>query len=382
MSGWQRWLFCVVVIVSHSPVLVGAEVIDGYVINPTTDERVANIEVAFSMAGPDGTFSEMMRKPSDTEGRFSFSGPLLAKGLTYSLTAFYQDIPYSSSALEVGAQRQVILEVFDPTDDDAQLHNAAHHLFLTMGAELLEVAQLMQVQNSGDATFVGSLGGQKSLVTELRLPDGVFNFRIAGQGEASAFVRERDRFFHTDPVLPGRTQIAFTFQIDLSKFSGTYEHIAPYDTERLDVYLQPSSIELGPPFHDLGLATLHDQSYRRYHLNDLVRSEAVSIVLPLSRPLRWALKWVALGLMLFASLASFGLSRRESQTSDRGPTTNLLAAAAGVEANASIGELEQLQGTLLARLADEQHPGDGQGGQVLNRTVALYRLLAWKKAQL
>jgi len=85
-----------------------AESIDGYVVNPATDERVKDVEVGFSIAGPDGTFAEMMRKSTDGEGRFSFSGPFLAKGLAYSLTAHYQDIPYTSSTLEVGAQRQVI----------------------------------------------------------------------------------------------------------------------------------------------------------------------------------------------------------------------------------------------------------------------------------
>ena len=111
----------------------------------------------------------------------------------------------------------------------------------------------MQVHNSGESTFVGEqAAGETILVTELRLPDGVFNFRTAGQeqGNTSAFVREQGSFFHTDPILPGRTQITFTFQIDLDQFAGTYQHVAPYDTERLDIYLQPASIELGAPFHD------------------------------------------------------------------------------------------------------------------------------------
>ncbi len=384
MKVSARARFCVVVWLSIVSRSGAAEVIDGYVVNPLTDERVGDIEVGFSIAGADGTFSEMMRKSTDAEGRFSFSGPFLANGLTYSLTAHYRDIPYSSSTLEVGAQHQVILEVFDPTVDPAGVHASAHHLFLTIGTELLEVAQLMQVHNSGDATFVGVHdGGKTNLVTELNLPDGVFNFRTTGQqqNETGAFVHQHGSFFHTDPILPGRTQIAFTFQIDLAQFTGTYQHVAPYDTDRLDIYLQPASIELGPPFHDLGQVTLHDQSYRRYHVDDLARAQTLAIPLPMSRPIRWILKWVALGLALFASLASLVLARHTTpRAPDTTSTSSLLAGAAGVDANADIRELEQMRHGLLVDLAStDSQAQSAKHQQLTNRAVALYRLLALKK---
>ncbi len=379
-----RALLCVVVWLSIASGSSAAEVIDGYVVNPVTDERVGNIEIGFSTAGADGTFSEMMRKSADAEGRFSFSGPFLSNGFTYSLTAYYRDTPYSSSTLEVGEQRQVILEVFDSTVDPTGVDASAHHLFLTVGTELLEVAQLMQVHNSGDATFVGvHEGGETNLVTELRLPDGVFNFRTAGQqqNETGTFVHEHGSFFHTDPILPGRTVITFTFQIDLAQFTGTYHHVAPYDTERLDIYLQPASIELGPPFHDLGPVTLHDQNYRRYHVDDLARAQTLTIPLPMSGPIRWILKWVALGLALFASLASLVLSRHTtSGAPDKTSTSSLLAAAAGVDANAGIRELERVRHGLLVDLASTDSEGQSAKHQQLtNRAVALYRLLALKK---
>lgn len=361
-----------------------AESIDGYVVNPATDERVTDIEVGFSIAGPDGTFAEMMRKSTDAEGRFSFSGPFLAKGLAYSLTAHYRNMPYTSSTLEVGTQRQVILEVFDPTVDPVGVRSSAHHLFLSVGPELLEVAQMMQVHNSGDAIFIGKHDtGETNLVTELHLPDGVFNFRTAGQGqdETSAFVHEQGSFFHTDPLLPGRTQIAFTFQIDLAQFTGTYQHVSPYDTDRLDIYLQPASIELGAPFQDLGEVTLHDQSYHRYHLDDLAQGQSLVVPLPMSRPIRWMLKWVALGLALFASAASLGLSRRTaSKPSGPSSTRSLLAAAGGVDANAGTHEFEQLRQRLLDDLAStDKQAQNAKHEQLTNRAVALYRLLALKK---
>ena len=85
MSGWVRALLYVGVLLSIGPRSGTAESIDGYVLNPVTGERVEDLEVGFSIAGPDGTFSEMMRKSTDTEGRFSFSGPFLAGRRRYEL---------------------------------------------------------------------------------------------------------------------------------------------------------------------------------------------------------------------------------------------------------------------------------------------------------
>lgn len=383
MRTWARALLSTAFLFSSQS--LAAESIDGYVVNPVSDQRLAGIEVGFSISGPDGSFSEMIRKSTDADGRFSFSGPFLTDGMAYSLTAYYGDIPYASSMLLVGGQRQVILEVFDPTTDPGAVTVSSHHLFLTVGNELLDVAELMQLYNAGDSTFVGVHEAETKLVTELSLPEGVFNFRSAGQrpDETGAFVHDHDSFFHTDPLVPGHSQITFTFQVDLAEFTGTYRHVAPYHTERLDIYLQPASIELGEPFHDLGTVILHDQSYRRYHVNDLALGKDLAIALPMSRPIRWTLKWVALGLTCFVSLAGLGLSshRASSTTANTAATSGILAAGAGVDASVDIGELERLRNELLKGLAStDKQAQPAEYGQLMDRTVALYRLMAIKRA--
>ena len=159
--------------------------------------------------------------------------------------------------------------------------------------------------------------------------------------------------------------------------------MAPYHTERLDIYLQPPSIELGEPFHDLGTVTLHDQSYRRYHVNDLALGKDLAIALPMSRPIRWTLKWVALGLTCFVSLAGLGLSshRASSTTANTAATSGILAAGAGVDANVDIGEIERLRNKLLKDIAStDKQAQPAEYGQLMDRTVALYRLMAIKRA--
>ena len=79
------------------------EAINGYVLNPFTQARIPGIPVAFYVR-QDGQTLEMLRKETDAEGHFSFSGPFLQDGLRFGLAAFYDGIPYFSSTLEAGVR--------------------------------------------------------------------------------------------------------------------------------------------------------------------------------------------------------------------------------------------------------------------------------------
>ena len=105
--------------------------VNGYVLNPSSEERIGNVEIAFYVQQNEQV-SEIMRKKTDSEGRFSFSGPFLTAGTPFALAALYKDVAYFSSMLEVGAQKQVILEVYDPTDQSDALRIVSHNLFINV----------------------------------------------------------------------------------------------------------------------------------------------------------------------------------------------------------------------------------------------------------
>ena len=67
-----RWLCAAIVLCASD--LWGAA-INGYVLNPFTQARIPGIPVAFYVR-QDGQILEMLRKETDAEGHFSFSGPL------------------------------------------------------------------------------------------------------------------------------------------------------------------------------------------------------------------------------------------------------------------------------------------------------------------
>ena len=284
--------------------------INGYVLNPFTQARVPSIPVAFYVH-QDGQILEMLRKDTDTEGRFSFAGPFLQDGLLFGLAAFYDGIPYFSSTLEAGAQQQIILEVYEKTDDPAGIRIGTHHLFFSVRKDAIECVQLLQIHNALERTYSGSGDGRERRVTELALPTGIFNLQShsgllhqAGEG----------RFFDNQPLPPGRSQRSFSFNLDARNFASPYVHQAVYPTDRLEVFLDPPSTGVKPPFIDLGIIEQHGRQYQKIVIENLRPSQQVAIPLPLNPSLRWSLKWAALTGAFLVGGVALALSHQHSST--------------------------------------------------------------------
>ena len=302
-----RWLCAAIVLCASD--LWGAA-INGYVLNPFTQARVPGIPVAFYVR-QDGEILEMLRKETDAEGRFSFAGPFLQSGLHFGLAAFYDGIPYFSSTLEAGAQQQVILEVYEKTGDPSGIRISTHHLFFSLREDAVECVHLLQIHNALERTYSGSGDGQERRVTELALPTGLFNLQShsgllhqAGEG----------RFFDNQPLPPGRSQRSFSFNIDARKFASSYVHQVVYPTDRLEVFLDPPSTKVEPPFIDLGIIEQHGRQYQKIVLEDLPPGQQVAIPLPLVPSLRWSFKWAALAGAFLAGGVALALNRQHPST--------------------------------------------------------------------
>ncbi len=334
--------------------------IDGYVLNPFTQARIPDIPVAFYVR-QDGEILEMLRKETDAEGRFSFAGPFLQSGLHFGLAAFYDGIPYFSSTLEAGAQQQIILEVYEKTDDPSGIRISTHHLFFSLREDAVECVQLLQIHNALERTYSGSGDGRERRVTELALPTGIFNLQShsgllhqAGEG----------RFFDNQPLPPGRSQRSFSFNLDARKFASPYVHQVIYPTDRLEVFLDPPSTEVEPPFIDLGIIEQHGRQYRKIVLENLQPSQQVAIPLPFAPSLRWSLKWAALAGAFLAGGGALALSRQHP-SSDR--------ARALERRQHLIEELARLDDSFVGRPEDPHYID--QRAHLMREAVALTQAL-------
>ena len=177
------------------------------------------------------------------------------------------------------------------------------------------------------------------------------------------------RLFTNSPLPPGRSQVTFTIQLDGEEFGGDYVHEVLYPTSRLELFLQPTDIELSADvFEDLGEVHLRDQGYRHYRVRDLSPGRRLSIRLPFSRPLRWSLKWAMLALALMMVPAAIALARPAGASQGK--------SSVDAERRTLITRLAGIDDRLETATGDDAVDLRSQRERLKNAAVSLYRHLA------
>ena len=276
--------------------IVQASSIRGYVVKGP--KRVSGVEVAIYMNQAE-QITEIARKTSDVNGEFIFRAPFMKPGIPFALTAFYQGIPYQSSTLEVAAQEEIIIEVFDTTSVDKHLRIDTHHIFLSVNESAVDVVQLIQMQNEKVQTFAGTMKDGFRHVSKFVLDENLFDL----QNFSGHFHQTNENtFFDSQPLPPGETQLSFSFKLNANKLNNGYNHDVIYPTARLEIFVQPTTIEVSNKWEDLGLIDLHGSTYRRILKRNLASGDSMFVKLPLPLELRSLLKWSALAACIIISV--------------------------------------------------------------------------------
>lgn len=354
---------------------VCGDTIEAYVVHGESGVYLGGIEVAFLVDR--GTPEEILRKRTDSGGRISFSGPFLTPDLTFMLVPFYRGIPYPTARLRAGIQKQVVLEVFEPDGEIADLKIDNLRMVLTVGPEKIEVAQFVEIENQGVGTYTGTGDGKERRVTEFLLPPGTFGLRSLS---GDLVPGEANRFFDTQPLPPGRSTVAFSFSLDRRTAGSRYRHHFIYPTGLLELYLSPATIDLQAPFIDRGEVPIHERPYRWYLLRPEAGAAVVDIPLPAHLPKGWIMKWVALGGALVTVLLAAGASRVLRVPEETAFSREQLARSAGVDPRATREDLEGVRLQLLKTLASfpERELAGGERARrddLMRRAEAVYQLL-------
>ena len=354
---------------------VCGDTIEAYVVHGESGESLGGIEVAFLVDR--GSPEEILRKRTDRGGRISFSGPFLTRDLTFVLVPFYRGIPYPTARLQAGTQKQIVLEVFEPDGERADLKIDNHRMVLTVGSEQIEVAQFVEIENQGRGTYAGSGDGEERRVTEFLLPAGAFGLRsLSGDLKPAG----ANRFFDTQPLPPGHSTIAFSFELDRTTAGSAYRHHFPYPTKLIELYLSPAAVDLPAPFVDHGEVRIHERAYRRYLLRPEAGAARVDIPLEAPSPMGWMMKWLALGGALVTALLAAGVSRGLHVPEETASLRQQAARSAGIDPQATRDDLERIRTQLLTKLAsyprgDLSREDRARREDLMRRAEAVYQLL-------
>ena len=227
----------------------GGGAIEGLLVNGTAGgSSVAGREVTLKV------FAENVETSSTTtvtdgEGRFVFGDLFIESGRDYVITVVFQGAEYYRRLVfeEGETGRSIDLVVYDSTTSAEAVRIAIAHTVIYLEQDSLLVKEYALVVNESDRTYIGLensavLGGREIL--RFSLPEGAFELRpTLGMMEYCIFATN-DGFLHTAPVLPGSTEMAYSYWVGPESDGYTFTRDCYYPTDEYALLVQGDTIQL------------------------------------------------------------------------------------------------------------------------------------------
>ncbi|MFW6075099.1 MAG: carboxypeptidase-like regulatory domain-containing protein [Chloroflexota bacterium] len=263
----------------------GDGIIQGQIINGTTDEPAAEITVTMS-AFSGGTFVTDSRRTTDSDGRFQFEDLVTDEGITYSIEASYEGIGFGSGQLsfedESDETLEVELTVYEPTRDPSVI-SIQERAFILSGINPEEgginVLDVIVLELEGDQAFVANDDGRsvefpvpRNAAQITPFPGADFDF-----GNASI---EGATVYASSPLLPGQSTATLGYTIPYTGQRLPVELQAAYDADELRILIpdQVNDVTVaGGSLTPQGEETIGSQNYRLWTLENFSAGTRLNI---------------------------------------------------------------------------------------------------------
>jgi hypothetical protein len=279
------------------------------------------------------------RVQTDAAGHFRADGLATGQDLlyfpivTYGGVSYYPDRPVVLNSTPAGATEITVYEG-TPTAD-AISFDRLNMLIVGVTPSALSIMEMGGVTNVADRTFAADAevtGSDRTL--RFLLPPGAMNVTPQAGLPADSLESMPDGFASTDPVRPGRREIAFSYDLPYSRSSVDLERSFAFPVTAFTLYIPT---DLGADVPDgssvSGLADLGGRQYRQYVVQQVSPGSVVHLRLTgLPAPLFATLRQLGLtvagmtGAILLVFLA-IGLQRRAQRPVDEPPTDREAAIA-------------------------------------------------------
>ncbi|MFQ6041056.1 MAG: hypothetical protein ACE5PV_09385 [Candidatus Poribacteria bacterium] len=257
--------------------------IKGKVKNLTLNQVVPNQEVSLYVYQNQNEIDQKS-VVSDEKGSFLFSDLAIEPTISYSLTASYQNVDYSSKLISLAKQPEQTIElnVFDVSDDDSKIQAAAYHLILEPMDDGLYVTEYIIMANSGNTSFLTSLDSENDVGFRLQLPKGYRNINFQ-QGFMECCVSvEGNTLLYSHATQPGMTTFIFSYQMPPQKKINLSRQLS-FNTSKLFALVSGSQFTLTSTVlkNSNEQAKMQNKTYVKYIANGLSKGQMVDLQLEL-----------------------------------------------------------------------------------------------------
>jgi hypothetical protein len=250
--------------------------IEGKVLNATTDEPQAGVEVTLTSGGSSGeTESQVVTTGAD--GKYRFEDLATGDGLFYALDAEYEGGLFAGRAITIPSDTQekpvidTTLRVWETNDDPSSVLIASDVMFLVPNEDgNLGVIEAVTVLNrSSDEAYIGRGLADDETRTSIgfALPNGARQAQVSileSSLSVPALLRKEYGFGITTAIPPGETTFTFSYEVDGDAGSYDLSRDTLYPTVRLQLYAQPPLDLEGVLLEKKDDVTIEGDTYTEY----------------------------------------------------------------------------------------------------------------------
>ncbi|GIV65559.1 MAG: hypothetical protein KatS3mg046_819 [Bellilinea sp.] len=210
---------------NHSePAQAGAELrlaIQGKVINGSGGTLPPGLTA--ELAGYDGMVQVYGAEAEvAADGTYTFPDVEIVPGRAFIVSVNYQGFTFNSDVFHnlgepLSNPIELPVTVYDTTTDSSALRVDRLHVFFDFtNPDVIQVAELFLLNNTGSKVISGQAPGQP--VIEFELPEGASNLQFQSGAVGGRFVMTEKGFADTQPIPPGSgSQILFAYDLPLSR---------------------------------------------------------------------------------------------------------------------------------------------------------------------
>lgn len=347
----------------------------GRVLNGSTKEPVAGVEVTLTASRADGSRSFARTQRTDDDGRYRFKHLPTGTDHIYTVDATYEGGAFAGGALQLRGDTprppvvRSLLRVWPTITDPAVIQIARDDIFAVQEGGDVSVIEAVTVVNHSGLAYIGRGGGTSGRASSGSRPSPSLGFALpasvtrndAGQPVVQIVGSDVDLpqiipteygFAATAAIPPGETRITFAYRTRGTGGSYDLTRRALYPTSRLEVNAAPPLEVQSNRLIEAGTLDLRGRAYTRYSATDgLAAGDPIQVLaVATAEPVSGSLLGVALGAIAVLALVAAGTlwlsrrraARRRPERARRAPTQgDLLHAIAELDMRYERGELAE-----------------------------------------
>ena len=257
--------------------------VHGQVVNGTEGAKIPDdLNVLMLITAADGRLAGTGQAAPDAQGRFVFEDVQIVNGGSYTVSVDHQGVFYGISLDSGGLADDLLLTVFETTQDASIIHVEQHVMVvaaLDKDDQLVSVLEFVRFDNPTDRTLVPDLT-KVDPISFLRfaLPPNPSELTVESDLPGGDIVSIGTGFALTSPVVPGAHSLNFAYSFRYQDETIAYRQSLPQGADLFQVWVPEGIPDLAVPgLTNIAPINVQGTAYRAYEARDFAPGQGLQL---------------------------------------------------------------------------------------------------------